>query len=369
MFIIAILATGDELVNGDILNTNGKIIAQKLIQSGFIVNYHIVVSDKQIDIEQALAFLIPQSDAIIITGGLGPTSDDRTRFAASEITKLPLVFNEEVWQAIVTRIKQFSLQVHDSNRQQALFPEGSTIYPNNNGTAAGFAMEFQNTLLFFLPGPPNECLPLFDSSVLKKLLSHNKMDKMLHKQWRLFSVNESEIAAQLDSALNNYLIETGYRYEYPYLEFKIRSIDPRVLDQVSPIVESIIKPYLLSHHSIKASDYLIEQLAKTNDEIIIDDIATGGLLEFTLSTIITKSKIKFSSTNTDPQQLVIHIRGLDEFWNNQKEPGTTSLTIDYYKGNSTIHHEYKIPYRLERVRLYAVEFIADKVYQFLVSNQ
>src|SRR5262249_55359345 len=119
---IAILATGDELTTGDILNTNGQIIAQTLKDHGFLMGMHVIASDDENEITEAINFLLHDHPILITIGGLGPTSDDRTRFALSRAINQPLVFNEASWNHITSRLTSLHLHVHEANKQQALFP-------------------------------------------------------------------------------------------------------------------------------------------------------------------------------------------------------------------------------------------------------
>src|SRR4051794_34592502 len=89
----ALLATGNELTSGDILNTNGQFIAKTLTEQGFTIGDHVICSDQESDIVTCINFLLSHHDVLIITGGLGPTSDDRTRNALSTAIKKPFVFN------------------------------------------------------------------------------------------------------------------------------------------------------------------------------------------------------------------------------------------------------------------------------------
>lgn len=161
---IALLATGDEISNGDILNSNAQIIAQTLTKHGMRIGMHMTVVDNTPEIVQALTFLLQTHRAVIMTGGLGPTSDDLTRYALSEVVGQPLVFDEATWNAICDRFKLlgYAGEPPAGNHQQALFPKGATIITNPNGTAAGCAVQYREQFIFMLPGPPFECLPMVD---------------------------------------------------------------------------------------------------------------------------------------------------------------------------------------------------------------
>ena len=135
---VALLATGDEIINGDILNSNAQEIAQKLVEHGIQVGMHLTVGDNSAEIRAAISFLLQHHRALIITGGLGPTTDDLTRYALAEVLNRELLFDEPTWQRIVDPLNKLGYTVPpENNRQQALFPEHAVIIPNVHGTAAG----------------------------------------------------------------------------------------------------------------------------------------------------------------------------------------------------------------------------------------
>lgn len=242
---IALLATGNELVEGDILNTNGQTIAQTLFHQGFSLGLHVIAADVEEDIELALEFLLKNHFVVIMTGGLGPTSDDRTRYALSKAIQKPLQFNEATWKFLCERSQQrYGHQPHDANRQQALFPEGSKILPNPHGSAAGCKLQLQNNLIYMLPGPPHECLTMFEDHVLPDLLKQSIQQQRIKLSWRLHNAREGEMAAQIDEAIKNYPVTTGYRVDMPYLEVKIYTHKHEHYDEMVAVIEKIIAPYL-----------------------------------------------------------------------------------------------------------------------------
>lgn len=246
---VGFLATGNEIVEGDILNTNGQTIAHSLVEQGLTAGMHVMASDRQIEIEVGLRFLLEHHEAVITIGGLGPTSDDRTRFALSAVVNQPLVFDESSWQHICQRFKQLNLSFTDTvqatNRQQAFFPIGAIIFPNENGSAAGCLVEYQTKKIFMLPGPPHECLPMFEKFVLP-LLINQVAHKITKLHWVLTGAIESDIAERVDTAVKNFAVTTGYRAAKPYLEVKIYVQDDVDIEAVKNVVEAIIGPYLFT---------------------------------------------------------------------------------------------------------------------------
>lgn len=359
---IAILATGDEITVGDIVNTNSPTIAQKLFKNGMHAGLQMVAPDNISEIQKAIEFLLRDHKALVMTGGLGPTSDDITRYALSNAVNHPLVFDESTWQAICDRFQ--SLGYKDSppegNKQQALFPETATIIPNSHGTAAGCLVEMGDKLIFMLPGPPNECLPMFDDVVLKTLKKHGFQDTFYYEHWLLFGVSEGHIAEKLDEIAKSFDCVTGYRLFYPYIEFKLYSNHQKDFQSLLPLVEETVSPFLLGDGKVPASEILKNKLAKLSFVLNIRDSATGGLLEFTLQTPETHTHLNFFPENSAEVEII----GLDEYWSNQY--GSHShLEIKFRDQKST---KYPIPFRGSRVKLYAVEFICNKIDDYLQTS-
>ena len=364
---VALLATGDEISNGDILNTNAQEIARKLFDHSIHVGMHVVTSDRIMDIEQAILFLLQSHQALIITGGLGPTSDDLTRFALSQVVNQPLVFHTECWDIIADRLKRLGYDAPpESNRQQALFPAEAMIIPNPNGTAAGCLILHNDRLVFMLPGPPTECLPMLHSAVLPKLKELGFPKNEYHQKWLLFGVSEGQIAETLDELAKPYDCITGYRLCYPYIEFKIHCKDAEVFKTLTSLVETAIHSHLIRDGKKTASELLRHHLETIDFNLGICDRATGGLLETTLKTPKNQQHLDFHSSNENfkAPATYIDISGLKAFWH---EKNTTQATLDmtFHMLGKNTDISTTIPFRGQRVKQYAVEFICWKILDFL----
>lgn len=245
---IAFLATGDEIVVGDILNTNAQSMAKVLFDQQMHVTEHRIVRDDEDQIASAITELLRTNDAVIITGGLGPTTDDKTRFALAQAIQKPLVFSDDTWQAILSRFKERygnTDNVPESNRQQALFPKDALILKNPNGTAAGCYCRLNNKLIFMLPGPPRECIPMFSDYVFPALQQAQFGQQFYFKNWIITGVGEGYIAEKLEAALTGINCRTGYRASADrVIEFKLFATDAETLQKGVEAVSLILMPYL-----------------------------------------------------------------------------------------------------------------------------
>jgi nicotinamide-nucleotide amidase len=353
---IALLATGDEITNGDILNSNAQIIAQKLFSEGIRIGTHMTVADNISEIEQAITYLLTQHRGLIITGGLGPTSDDITRFALSKAVNKPLVFDESVWNAICERFKilGYKGEPPEGNRQQALFPQGSTVIKNPSGTAAGCMLHSSEHWIFMLPGPPSECLPMVDEVILPELKTAKFQEIRFFNSWLLFGIGESLIASELDAAAKPFDCMTGYRLAFPYIEFKLYSNNERDFNALVKLVEKIIAPYLISDGKQTASAMLQKKLEQLDFTLSIHDTATGGLLESVIKTPQNCGRVNFTDKNA-----MVEIKGLVEYWED-KNSDQTDLEI-IFKNSETIKKHVPYRGRGNRVKQYAVEYLCQQI--------
>lgn len=158
-----IVCVGTELLLGETLNTHAAFLSERLAAYGIDVYHHVTVGDNQGRLEDALRVASRRAALVVVTGGLGPTGDDLTREAIAAVTGRPLVLKEEVLAAIERWFAERGRTMAPGNRKQALFPEGSHVLPNPNGTAPGFVLQWAPGRWFVaLPGPPRELRPMVD---------------------------------------------------------------------------------------------------------------------------------------------------------------------------------------------------------------
>ncbi len=164
-----IIATGNELVQGDVVNTNAAHIAGELTRLGVTVPYHTTVGDEVAAIGSAVERALERADFIVVTGGLGPTHDDLTRDAVALAVGRRLVKDEAALAEIEEHFRCRDTKMSALNVRQAMIPEGSDIIPNKTGTAPGFCLAHKNTRIFCLPGVPGEMKRMLEDSVLPRL--------------------------------------------------------------------------------------------------------------------------------------------------------------------------------------------------------
>jgi nicotinamide-nucleotide amidase len=166
---IGILTIGNELMNGRIADTNSSFIAREMNLQGWQVEIMMSVGDDFDAIKTRLHYLLTFTDAVICTGGLGPTVDDITTAAVAKAFDLPLYTDGKVLAYLKEIFVRFNLRWTENNAKQALFPQGAEVIPNPVGTAAGFVLPIKDKLIFVIPGVPSETNRMLPEGVIPVL--------------------------------------------------------------------------------------------------------------------------------------------------------------------------------------------------------
>lgn len=308
---IAILATGHEVVSGDILNTNTQKIAYDLSSNGLDIVTHVSCRDVLDEMCSALEFLAT-NDVIITIGGLGPTCDDITRFAVAKYLKLELLDNPIAHKHLIEFQKKSTALNIQNRKQETLFPQNALLLNNPFGTAMGAWIQMQYQTIILLPGPPRECLPMWEQQVLPKLLA-KVSSGLTWMRWLVFGIPEAALIDDLDALLKDIPHELGYRCSLPYVEIKVQADDIYRAD-----IQLILDKYCMDKQLLKnekASDTLKSYLKDKSLQFSIKDSLTGGLLESMLMTPDLYHKLSFR----EEYALHFNLSGLHDYWH-QIEP-------------------------------------------------
>ena len=195
-----LISVGTEILLGDILNSNVQYLSKALASIGIGVTHHTTVGDNSRRLLEALEIAFSRCDTVILTGGLGPTPDDLTKETCAEYFGKELFLDETIVREIESYFTLKNIKMPESNKKQALVPQGSTILPNHNGTAPGFIMEKDGKIIVILPGPPKEMVPMYHESVepyLKKFTN----EIILSKNIRTFGIGESAMSEKVADLL------------------------------------------------------------------------------------------------------------------------------------------------------------------------
>lgn len=191
-----IIAVGTELLMGQIANTDAQFITKRLSEIGINVHYHTVVGDNTKRLKETLALAFSRSDAVILTGGLGPTYDDMTKETVASFFGLSLIEDENALNSIYDYFKKMNREMTESNKKQALIPEGATPLYNKFGTAPGCLIDKDGKIAAMLPGPPREMKPMFTEYLLP-YFGEKSGFFVLSDYIRIFGIGEAEAESKI----------------------------------------------------------------------------------------------------------------------------------------------------------------------------
>lgn len=231
---IAVLVIGDELLNGDQPDTNTTAIARLLGEQGLVIREAACVRDREEEIAPALSRLATIHQAVIVTGGLGPTADDRTARGAARALGVPLSLDPVALQQIRARFQNWGRPMHPRDEKQALLPSRATVLPNPRGVAPGFHLRHpQGADLFFLPGVPDEMCAMLTDSVLPRLLERAApRTERAQQRLTVFGLPEPEVETRLEQAALPEGIEIAYTVDFSLVRVRLSASGPGAQQRV-----------------------------------------------------------------------------------------------------------------------------------------
>lgn len=208
-----ILTIGDEILIGQITNTNSVWIAQELNLIGIKIVHMASVADDEAAIVSAFDNAAARADLVFITGGLGPTKDDITKKTFSKYFNAELVLDEKVLEHVSSFFIKRGKEVTEINRNQALIPKGCTVIHNPNGTAPGMWMKKDKTVFISMPGVPYEMKAMMTETILPKIKIENNLPHIYHKTVLTNGIGESALSEMIESWEDN-LINNNIKLAY-----------------------------------------------------------------------------------------------------------------------------------------------------------
>jgi nicotinamide-nucleotide amidase len=192
-----ILSQGNEIVTGQLVDTNAAWLAERLFGLGFRVLGSASCGDDIEDIVRTLRNATAVSDLVISTGGLGPTEDDLTAEAVARLAGLEITFDAGAMAQVEAAFQRLSVPMSPTNRKQAMLPTGCEVIPNPRGTAPGFALEIDGALCCFLPGVPSEMKSMAAATVLPRAQRRWTLDEPRTATFRVAAAGESDLQQRL----------------------------------------------------------------------------------------------------------------------------------------------------------------------------
>jgi nicotinamide-nucleotide amidase len=295
---IEIINTGTELLLGRVLNTHQQWLCRKLTDLGYMVDRQVTVPDTGLPIQQAVREALSRADLIIVTGGLGPTSDDLTRQLIAELFGRKLLFDQTIMDDInALMARRFRIAPRQTD-VQAMVPEGATVFRNHCGTAPGLAMQTGNKWLIMLPGPPNEMHPMFEEQVIPHIKTHLPLKEAFF--CRTFkttglgeSMAENKVAGPLQKLVDAGL-EIGYCARPREVDVRLAARGPKaqqLIAQGEQIVHGLIGEYIFGTDDEDLPGVIIRLLTAKKKTLAVAESCTGGNLAHRLTNVPGSSEV------------------------------------------------------------------------------
>jgi nicotinamide-nucleotide amidase len=286
--IVEVINTGSELLLGNTINTHLSYLGQELFPLGLRIGRQVTVPDGEA-IRDALDDSLTRAGIILVTGGLGPTTDDITREITAELLGLPLVEDENVWRAIQARFARRGIEMVPRNRRQAQVPQGAEVLTNPNGTAPGLYIRRDGhpaMHIFLLPGPPGELKPMFQDHVvpiLRKLLPGGAT--VQSKRWLVIGMGESKVEALVGEALLAIPgLELGYCARPGAVE--VRCIGgPEALAAAEGIISEKLPAQVAGEGGAPLEEVIVKRLTETRKKLATAESCTGGYLAHKITNV------------------------------------------------------------------------------------
>jgi nicotinamide-nucleotide amidase len=276
---LEVLNTGTELLFGSVINTHLSFLAQHLFPLGLRVQRQSTIPDGD-SIREAITESATRCDVILVTGGLGPTSDDITREIVAELTGRPLQYDDSIFQKIKERFKRRGLKMTDRTARQAYVPEGATVIPNDHGTAPGLYIPARNDVphLFLFPGPPRELRPMFNTYALPVLQSLVGEHDLRAKTYRTTGLGESQVERIVGERLLAIPgLELGYCARMGEVDLRVIGSQSAV-DAANELIQRELGPYIVTTEQQELEDVVVGLLRANEATLAVAESCTGGLL-------------------------------------------------------------------------------------------
>lgn len=313
-----IITIGDEILIGQIVDTNSAWMAQKLNEEGIRVKQISSVSDNREHILKALAEAAGRADVILISGGLGPTKDDITKLTLAEYFNVGLVLNDEALINVEHIFKKYNRPLLEVNRKQAEVPENCEIILNNNGTAPGMWFNVDGKIYISMPGVPFEMMYMMEDTVIPKLKTTLKLPVIIHKTILTVGEGESFLAERIADIENDlpeniklaYLPKMGqvrlrlsaYGDNETGLQQKLEEFTSRIVERVGHNV--------VAQQDIPLEKVILNYMAGKGLTLSVAESCTGGYVSHLLTQHAGSSEVFFGGAVTYSYDLKESVLGV-----------------------------------------------------------
>lgn len=322
-----IITIGDEILIGQITDTNSGFIAKALNKIGVDVHEMISISDDKTHILETFTKVQNLVDFVIITGGLGPTKDDITKITFCDYFEDTLQRNQTVENHIVELFTKMNFVISQVNRDQALVPSKCIVLQNNFGTAPGMWMQKENTVFVSLPGVPYEMKAIVTDELIPKIVNEYKRPYILHKTILTYGQGESIVAERIEEWENNLppFVKLAYLPSPGRVRLRLsaRGLDEQFLqttiNELVVQLQTIINDIIVGFEEDESIEFVLGKLL-TQKKLTLStaESCTGGKIAETITSIAGSSAyfrggVVTYATNTKVSVLKVNQSTIDDY--------------------------------------------------------
>ena len=311
---IELINTGTELMLGGTVNTHLAFIARELFTLGLRIQRQVTVPDGD-PIRDALVESFPRADVVLVTGGLGPTTDDITREITADLLGMKLEYDDEIWRAIEARFNRRGLRWSERVKLQAFRPREAAVLSNPHGTAPGLhfpAMPDRKTPhIFLLPGPPRELMPMVREKllpILAAMLPSRSTFQM--RTFRVLGIGESLVEEKVGEDLLGMGLEVGYCARPGEVDLRLIGA-PETLDRAAPLVTARLGKWIFTTGERDLHEVVVATLAAAGKTIATAESCTGGFIANQITNVPGSSKVFLAGFVTYSNEAKTSALGVD----------------------------------------------------------
>ena len=318
MILAEIITIGDEILIGQIVDTNSAWIAQKLNECGIRVKQITSVSDDKEHILEALGAASLRAQVIIITGGLGPTKDDITKNTLAKYFNVGFKRDEATLQNVTRIFERYKRPLLDINICQADVPENCTVLLNKNGTAPGMMFNHQDVIYISIPGVPFEMMYLVEEEVLPRLKKQFKLDSIVHHTILTAGIGESFLAEQISSVENELPshIKLAYLPKLGQVRLRLSAYGGNELELKNEIqlyvdkIVSLLHGYVVTTEDKPLEKAILDFMEQNGLTLSVAESCTGGYLSHLFTQHAGSSSVFLGGGVTYSNELKTKILGV-----------------------------------------------------------
>jgi nicotinamide-nucleotide amidase len=281
-----VLTIGDELLRGEIVDSNKSFLSDRLLSLDIETHYHASVRDDPPAMIDAFLRAAERSDVVLVSGGLGPTRDDLTSEVLAKTFGLAHELDEAALETIRAFFRSVDREMTENNASQALFPAGSEVLANPIGTAPGFALEQGGAVFFCMPGVPRELYRMMDEQVLPRVARRagGGAQAVRARLLRTFGMGESTLDAELADIAASGDVSLGFRTSFPdnYLRPLARGASEAEaeakLDEICDAIRDRLGPLVYGEGDDSMETVVGRLLTEQGRSIAVAESCTGGLI-------------------------------------------------------------------------------------------